>query len=103
MTVYHKPWNTIKHAVVNPKDKVEKFKRRGIIYQITSDDCESVYIWVTKRTMKIRFKEQLRQTPPLTAVGQHKLEKGHKFPQDNVKILDSEEHWLRRRVKEALF
>ena len=57
----------------------------------------------TDRSLKVRFKEHNRQNSPVTAVGEHKRERGHDFPPNNIKILDSEEQWLRRCAKEALF
>ena len=103
VTVYHKPWNTIKQTLVNPKDKIDKFRRCGVVYELQCNDCKSLYISETKRSIKVRFKEHNRQYSPVTAVGEHKRDKGHDFPPKNIKILDSEEQWLRRRVNEALF
>ena len=36
-------------------------------------------------------------------MGEHKRDRGHDFPPNNINILDSKEQWLRRHDKEALF
>ena len=43
-----------------------------------------------------RYKEHIRQYSPRTAVGEHKMNTGHDFS-------PTEEQWLRRCVKKALF
>ena len=103
VSVYHKPWNTTKQTLVNPKDKIDKFNRCGVVYELQCENCDSLYVGETQRSLKVRYKEHSRLRSPVTAVGEHKREKGHDFPPSNIKILDSEEQWLRRRVKEALF
>ena len=102
LTIYHKPWNTLRQSLVSPKDKLDKMIKCGAIYEITCGDCEKTYIGETARVLKTRFKEHIRRTPPHSAVGEHRDNTGHSFPESNIKVLDSEEHWYRRKVKEAL-
>ena len=103
MPVYHKPWNTIKQSLVNPKDKLDTMKKCGTIYEITCGGCDKVYIGESGRSLKVRFKEHTRHTYPLTAVGEHCQATGHSIPPSNIKVLDTETPWYRRKVKEALF
>ena len=100
--MYHKPWNTIRQSLVNPKDKLDKMKKCGAIYEITCGECNEKYIGETARVLKVRFKEHTRLKHPLTAVGEHCATTGHPILASNVKVLDVEEPWLRRKVKEAL-
>lgn len=102
LSVYHKPYNTIRELLVNPKDKLDKLKKCGAIYEITCGGCEDIYIGETARPLKVRLKEHTRRTPPLTAVGEHCTNTGHNIPVQNVKVLDTEQLWLRRKVKEAI-
>ena len=100
--IYHLPWNTLRQSLVHPKDKVDKFQKCGTVYQIVCGSCDEQYIGESKRTLKQRFKEHTRLTPPLSAVGEHRVNTGHNIPPENLKVLDNEENWFRRRVKEAI-
>ena len=58
VSVYHKPVNTLRSILVHPKDKTPKYKKCGVIYEITCDqDPAHVYIGETKRPLGKRFKE----------------------------------------------
>ena len=103
MPIYHKPLYTIRQSLVNPKDKLDKMGRSGIIYEISCGECDHTYIGETGRVLKVRFKEHTRLTPPLTAVGEHRKASGHSIPPSNLKVLDSEDPWYRRKIKEHLF
>ena len=81
---------------------MDKMKKCGAIYEITCGECNEKYIGENARVLKVRFKEHTRLTHPLTAVGEHCAKTGHSIPASNLKVLDPEEPWLRRKVKEAL-
>ena len=50
------------------------------------------------------FKDKLiRQTCPLSAVGEHTMNTGHKISPENIKILNSEGTWAGHCNKEALY
>jgi hypothetical protein len=102
LSVYHKPWNTLRQSLVNPKDKLDKMNRCGTVYHIKCGECESTYVGETGRTLKVRFGEHSGDATPLTAVGEHCAKKLHFVPEENLKILDSETIKPRRKVKEAL-
>jgi hypothetical protein len=91
ISIYHKPGNTLRQALVRPKDKVCMWK------------CGDVYVGETSRTLKKRFSEHLSQKGSLTAVGDHIAKFRHQIGTDDVKVLDSEPGKLRRKVKEAIY
>jgi hypothetical protein len=103
VSIYHKPHNTIRQSLVSPKDKLGKMNKDNAIYEITCGHCEQSYIGETGRTLKVRFGEHVRDSTPITAVTSHIHTTGHNIISDDVKVLDTEEHWYRRKVKEALF
>ena len=103
LAIYHKPGNTLRQALVRPKDKICKFKKCDTIYKIKCGECNKTYVGETARVLKKRYKEHTRQTPPLSAVGEHIQQTGHDIYPDDITVLDTESIWIRRRVKEALY
>ena len=88
--------------LVHPKDKTSKEKLCGTIYHITcDDDTLHTYIGETKRPLSVRFKEHCKLDKP-TGVGDHCSATGHSVSMDNLRVLDREQDWLKRKVKEAI-
>ena len=81
---------------------MDKLQKCGTVYQIVCGSCEEQYVGETKRPLKTRFKEHTRLTPPLSAVGEHRRDTGHNISTEHLKVLECEENWFRRRVKEAI-
>ena len=54
---YHKPFNTLRAQLVNPKDVTPKEQKCGIIYHIKCDNCNNTYIGETARSFGTRFSE----------------------------------------------
>ena len=100
ITTYHKPTNTMRQLLVNPKDKTDKWKKTGTIYHITCQDCKAVYIGETGRALETRIQEHQKITS--SAVHEHCTEKQHSMDWSNIKILDREQHPIRRKIKEAI-
>ena len=46
---------------------------------------------------------QSKTTPKQNGIAQHIMETNHEIDWENRKFLDSESHWRRRKIKEALF
>ena len=78
-------------------------KKCGVVYQITCEDCNQDYIGETARALDVRFKEHKKVKGPLTAIGEHLSGTGHTIDTENIKVLDNEEQWFRRKIKEALY
>ena len=88
--------------LVHPEDKTTKEKLCGTIYHITcDDDTLHTYIEETKRSLSVRFKEHCKLDQP-TGVGVHCNATGHSVSMDNLRVLDREQDWLKRKVKEAI-
>ncbi|XP_072033380.1 uncharacterized protein [Amphiura filiformis] len=52
-----KPQNTLRSALVAPKDKTEPIKQSGIVYEITCADCDASYIGESARKLEKRISE----------------------------------------------
>ena len=52
--------------------------------------------------MGTRFKEHTTRKGTVSAVKEHLEKNNHKCSLDNVKVLDREENWHRRKIKEAI-
>ena len=100
--VYHKPINTLRSLLVHPKDRTAKAAKCGVVYDIQCPECDQHYIGETARTLGTRIKEHLSCRQPLSAISEHKLNTGHQCSMKDVNILDHEENWHRRKIKEAI-
>jgi hypothetical protein len=103
VSIYHRPWNTLRQTLVHPKDRVEIEHKCDVVYQITWPDCNSVYIGETSRSFGQRFKEHCKtEGSNLSAVGEHCARTKHKLDLKSCKILDSDEGYHSRKIREAL-
>ena len=87
---------------VHPKDRNPKDRCCGVVYKINCWDCEKIYIGQTGRHLGTRLKEHCSDRAPLSAVREHQQETGHSCTMEDVTILDKEDQWFRRRIKEAI-
>ena len=56
-----KPQTTLRQVLVHPKDKVEKQKKAGVVYEIPCSQCEKVYIGETGRQLGTRITEHRKE------------------------------------------
>ncbi len=101
-----KPSNTLRQALVHPKDPVPKDKRSDIVYgiQCADPDCQEAYIGETQQPLKKRMYQHRRSsTSGLdSAVYLHLESSGHNFDNKDVIVVDRESRWFERGVKEAI-
>ncbi|KAM4585669.1 uncharacterized protein V3H82_004644 [Fundulus diaphanus] len=104
--VHFKPNRTLRQRLVHPKDKTPKPKMSGVVYAVQcSEECSDLYIGETKQPLHRRMAQHRRATSSGqdSAVHQHLKDKGHSFEDQNVHILDKEDRWFERGVKEAIY
>ena len=109
--MYFKPIRTLRQILVAPKDKTEKQNLTGVIYRIpcqgktVSGFCKESYIGETERSLKTRFLEHRRPSSTSSEVSQHiHIESpGHEVDLTKVQVLDREERYFERGVKEAIY
>ena len=58
INVVPKYTNTLSYFIRLGKDKTKKFEETNIVYKIPCNDCSSVYIEQTKRSLQDRISEQ---------------------------------------------
>lgn len=70
-----------------------------------SEECPDLYIGETKQPLNKRMAQHRRanSSGQDSAVYLHLKEKVHSFEDSNVHILDREDRWFERGVKEAIY
>ncbi|CAI5693976.1 unnamed protein product [Oreochromis niloticus] len=104
--VYFRPSNTLRQKLVHPKDKTPKHRLNNVVYAVQcSKECPDLYIGETKQPLHKRMAQHRRATSTGqdSAVHLHLKDKGHSFEDANVHILDREDRWFERGVKEAIY
>ncbi len=107
VTTHFKPTNTLRQALVHPKDKQPKGRLSGVVYgvQCTDQDCKDSYIGETAQPLENRMSQHRRSSTSGndSAVYSHLNASGHSFNTKDVHILDRETRWYERGVKEAIW
>ncbi|KAI8485880.1 hypothetical protein Bbelb_364320 [Branchiostoma belcheri] len=93
-----------------PKDKTPKEDKCGVIYHISCQGntnrgpCRETYIGETERSLKTRFLEHRRPNSVASEVSQHiHIESPrHTVDLEGVRILDTEQDYFKRGIKEAI-
>ncbi|XP_068692843.1 uncharacterized protein [Montipora foliosa] len=104
----YKHWNTLRQKLVRVKDSVPKAKRANTVYGVKcgDKDCQERYVGETQQSLGARMNQHRRPSfnPAQTsAVYTHLNFTGHAFTLTDVVVLDREDHWHRRGVKEAIW
>ena len=81
-------------------------KRKGVVYSIECDECNTIYIEETGRTLDDRLKEHQRHTrlvtPEKSAVAEHARTMRHEIDWAGAKVIDTATGTVKRRIKEKL-
>ena len=104
--VYFKPTNTLRQRLVHPKDKTPHTHKSNLVYAVQcNEECKDLYIGETKQPLHKRMAQHRRahSSGLDSAVHLHLKEKVHSFDDNNVHILDREDRWFERGVKEAIY
>ena len=72
----------------------------GAIYHAKCNDCDKEYIGESARTFETRWKEHKKRET--SAIFQHCKDSGHHMDIENVTILETEPHQIKRKVKESI-
>jgi len=108
ISTHFKPTNTIRQSLVHPKDKQPKGRLSGVVYGVRcaeDQDCQEHYIGETGQPLKNRMSQHRRASSSGndSAVYTHLKASGHQFELEDVVILDREQRWYERGVKEAIW
>lgn len=105
--IAEKPSNNSKNFFTKLKPNIPKDEQTNVIYKINCSDCNQVYIGQTKQYLKNRVqnhKNSIRygNTDHRTALAKHATENLHNFDFKNVEILDKENNYKKRSIKEMI-
>ena len=93
---------TIRSILVYPKEKTPDAQKCGLVYQVECPECPLTYIGETGRTLATRMKDHLNlRNPVLNSCGRTLYAQTPQITKDSVRVLDREEIWLKRKVREA--
>ena len=88
------------------KDSIPEKSRKGVIYRVPCKECDAVYIGETLRNLEERLKEHKRHVeksdPKGSAIAEHVLKTGHSIAWDKAQVIDYEQRWGARKIKESL-
>ena len=103
-----KPINTLRGKLVQVKDKPPKEKLCNLVYGLTcvAPDCGESCVGETKQSLKARLNQHRRPSTneaQNSAVYNHCKASNHSFKPEEVVILDKEDRWFERGVREAIW
>ena len=98
------PW---KWAMCNGlKDSIPEKLRKGVIYKVPCIESDAVYIGETLRNLDERLKEHKRHVEKKNvkgyAIAEHVIKSGHEIAWDRAGVIDYEQKWGARKIKESL-
>ena len=97
---------TLRSLLTKVKPRMDPTDATGVVYRIPCMDCDRSYIGETCRTLNVRLKEHQRCCRNLesqkSAVAQHAIEEDDRIDWDQSTVIDREQKWHTRRLKEAL-
>ena len=89
------------------KDKLNNLEMTSVVYKIVCKDCDAAYVGQTKRQLSTRVREHRsdikKSSGNLSVISLHRINEGHEFDWDNVKILDRENNLNKRLTSEMLY
>ena len=106
---------TLREKLVRSKDKIPTEEETGVVYYspcagANGQKCESnaAYVGETSRKGCLRFREHM-STAKLyngdyrSAIMQHAAELGHSFRENDLTILDRDDNWRSRGIRESIY
>ena len=91
-----KPHHTLASLFCKPKDATNFEQKRGLMCQISCQNCNAVYVGETGRSVRTRKREHVDAVKTFntkkSALSQHVMDFDHRIDRDNVTILKSESH-----------
>jgi hypothetical protein len=110
VNVCTKPTETLRQMLVSPKDKLAKDQVCGPVYKIKCDGdgktpCQASYIGETERMLKKRIMEHKRSSSTTSEVANHihRAHPSHTIKEADISILDQEQDWFKRGIKESIY
>ncbi|XP_043469746.1 uncharacterized protein LOC122503318 [Leptopilina heterotoma] len=83
------------------KDSTKKWDRTNVVYKFDCKTCPATYIGETKRSLLTRINEH-KKVNDNSVVYRHCINFNHDFDWENVKVLDNEKNFIKRRISEMI-
>ena len=96
---------TLGRSLRNVKPERPKESTKNIVYQIPCKDCDGCYIGESCRRLGKRIEEHkkaIQTYDEANGVAKHAWKNSHRPNWEEVRILDRESNWHKRKIKEAL-
>lgn len=103
INVCHKGYNLLKQNFSSLKSKTHKSKKTHTIYQVSCNDCPSVYIGQSSQYLQNRLNGHRYDKKNKTALSNHELALSHKFNFQETKILKIEPNQRKREFLEMIY
>ena len=97
---------TLRQILTRVKTKPTILKKKGVVYRIPCQDCETSYIGETKRSLRKRITEHryaVENFDRKNGIAVHVWDMGHRPDWEAAEILEVEPRYMRRRVLEAIW
>jgi len=97
----HSILNTLKTYIKRGKDVLEVLSHQDIVYKIKRNNCEATYIRQTKRQLRTRIHEHVKDINKKSGslsvfISNHRLENDHEMNWNGVEIVDTERFTILR-------
>ena len=89
-----------------PKDKLQTWGTKGVVYKINCLDCNFVYIGQTSRSLRTRIEEHRRAVnnqDKNSKIAQHVNKQDHNMDFDNTTFIDKAANYHKRLYLEAWY
>jgi len=98
------PPNTIKNMLSSAKDLIDPKNLKGV-YSVPCS-CGKIYIGETGRSFGIRLREHIndisKNRSEKSGLAEHACSSSHYICIEQARLIHKEDHYLKRRVKEAI-
>ena len=104
--VAHKPIITLRHVLINVKDKYQPHERQGVVCRIKCTDCQATYIGETGRSLKTRLTEHKWATENRDIsnhISEHHRLTKHKIDWDSVEYVTYSTNYHQRLTLESWY
>ncbi|XP_039309325.1 uncharacterized protein LOC120358632 [Solenopsis invicta] len=99
--------NKLSRFIKVQKDTLPISSCKDVVYKISCRDCDASYVGQTGRQVKTRISEHRnhirRNVSSQSVITDHRIECGHDFDWDGVKVLDHEKSYHKRLISEILY
>lgn len=108
LTLSCKTTNKIGNIYTRTKYKIPREQKSKVVYQIKCQDCNAIYIGITKQKLKDRMAKHrsdvhLQKLEGTTGLTIHAVQKSHNFDFENVSILEQIPDYWQRLIAEKMY